>query len=102
VIRLALPKTSLALGESIVLSVEKTHYLKNVMRLKMGDCFLTLDGMNGLFETLIVSFDRRHQAICRIERCIEKYQDPTYELVLLFSPIKNIEWLLQKATVSSG
>ena len=86
------------LKNTLKISLEKKdiHYLKNVLRLSVGDKINVFNGMHGEWETFILS-KNCNQLECK--KLIKK-QLFTNGPILYFSLIKsnNLRWLLEKAT----
>jgi 16S rRNA (uracil1498-N3)-methyltransferase len=88
----------LAAGQSLELSEDHTHFLKNVLRLKEGAVVAFFNGRNGEWHGRIASFGRRN-ATALIE-VRSRTQETETDLWLVFAPIKRarIDFLVEKAT----
>ena len=52
-------EVTLTVGERINLKTEQSHYLKNVMRCKIGEKILVFDNYTGEYEAEIVYIQKR-------------------------------------------
>ena len=96
-IRLYFPKELKANLQS-TLSIEQSHYIKNVMRLKPGDIISLFNPKNGEWDAKIVNHSKENTEFI-VER-LTKSENIKNNLWLAFSPIKknNLDMLLQKVT----
>ena len=82
----------------VVCDEKQSHYLLNVMRLKINDEVYAFDGKNGEFCCLIEKTDKKK---CEL-RVVSKYNDfvKSSDLWLLFSVLKkdNTDFVIEKAT----
>ena len=80
------------------LSIEQSHYIKNVMRLKPGDIISLFNPKNGEWDAKIVNHSKENTEFI-VER-LTKSENIKNNLWLAFSPIKknNLDMLLQKVT----
>jgi len=96
-IRLYFPKELKANLQS-TLSNEQSHYIKNVMRLKLGDIISLFNPRNGEWNAKIVNHSKENTEF--IVEKLTKSENTKNNLWLAFSPIKknNLDMLLQKTT----
>ncbi len=80
------------------LSTEQSHYIKNVMRLKLGDTISLFNSTNGEWSAKIVNYNKEN-AEFKVEKLIKtkKLENNTW---LAFSPIKKnpLDMMIQKVT----
>ena len=88
----------LAQNQTVLLSEEQSHYLKNVMKLQVGDTFLCFDGQSGEFNAQLAEIGKK-QSYITIQRKTRPFQ-AVPDIWLLFAPVKkdNTDFILQKAT----
>ena len=79
------------------LSKEQTHYLKDVMRLKIGDK-LSIFNTSGEWNAVIESYEKKGVKIKIMEKARDKYNEKN--IWLAFSPIKQnpLNFVMQKGT----
>jgi len=79
------------------LSREQTHYLKDVMRLKIGDK-LSIFNTSGEWKAVIEAYEKKGVKIKIMEKVRDKYNEKN--IWLAFSPIKQnqLNFVIQKAT----
>lgn len=85
-------------GASIVLADTQTHYLKNVMRMDVGDSIRLFNGHDGEWHASIETFEKKKTVLALV--ALIRPQPPERRPVhLLFAPIKKprLEWLIEKA-----
>ena len=80
------------------LSIEQSHYIKNVMRLKPGDTISLFNATNGEWDAKIVNHTKENTEF-KVENLI-KSKKIENNLWLAFSPIKKnpLDMMIQKAT----
>ena len=80
------------------LSIEQSHYIKNVMRLKPGDTISLFNSVNGEWSAKIVSHNKENTEF-KVEKII-KTKRIEHDLWLAFSPIKKnpLDMMIQKTT----
>ena len=80
------------------LSNEQSHYIKNVMRLKLGDTISLFNSTNGEWRVKIVRHNRENTEF-KVEKLIENKKLEN-DLWLAFSPIKKnyLDMMIQKTT----
>jgi 16S rRNA (uracil1498-N3)-methyltransferase len=93
--RLFVP-VDLQAGDSITLERQQAHYLKDVMRVRVGQPVLLFNGRDGEWQSDLVS-DRREVVLAVGQQ--SRSQMPEPGPALLFAPIKRprLEWLIEKA-----
>ena len=79
------------------LSKEQTHYLKDVMRLKIGDK-LSIFNTSGEWNAVVENYEKKGVKIKIIEKTRDKYDERN--IWLAFSPIKQnpLNFVIQKGT----
>ena len=91
-------EVTLTVGERINLETEQSHYLKNVMRCKIGEKILVFDNYTGEYAAEIVNIHKRFIDIEILEktkpRCIPG------DVWLIFCPLKKTrtDFLIEKST----
>ena len=91
-------EVTLTVGERINLETEQSHYLKNVMRCKIGEKILVFDNYTGEYVAEIVNIHKRFIDIEILEktkpRCIPG------DVWLIFCPLKKTrsDFLIEKST----
>lgn len=90
--------TLLAQGEPIALNVDQSHYLSNVMRLKVGEAIAVFNGRDGEWQTEIVETTKRQVTLRALNQVRQQQTEP--DLWLAFAPIKKarLDFIAQKAT----
>ena len=80
------------------LSAEQSHYIKNVMRLKLGDTISLFNSTNGEWSAKIVNYNKEN-AEFKVEKLI-KTKKLENNIWLAFSPIKKnpLDMMIQKVT----
>ena len=80
------------------LSVEQSHYIKNVMRLKPGDTISLFNSINGEWSAKIVNHNKENTDF-KVEKLI-KNKKLENDIWLAFSPIKKnpLNMMIQKTT----
>ena len=90
-------ETPLKIGEIYVTNEDQTHYLKNVMRLSLGDEVFLFDGVNGEFETQITEMSKKTLSL-KINKKVFNFEKSP-DVWLLFANLKkeNTDIVVQKA-----
>ena len=85
-------------GASLALDNHRSHYLRNVLRLKPGDELLLFNGRDGEYRGAVSFYDRARAYVTVAG--FERAQTPRPDLWLLFAPIKRngIDLIAEKAT----
>jgi len=83
---------------TLQLGKDQSHYLTNVMRLKVGAALLVFNGMDGEWLAQVSCAEKRAVTLSLTERT--KEQTPEPDLWLIFAPIKKarLDFIAQKAT----
>ncbi len=88
----------LAVGATVFLTLEQTHYLRNVLRAQPGAELFVFDGKNGEFSAVLSALDKKSAEIqiCRLLRG----QPEKYDVRLYFAPLKRdrTDLVVEKAT----
>ena len=85
--------------KSIYLSEDESKHACRVLRLKMNDEVLLLDGVGGVYNARIDE-DNPKKCLLQITAVTQK-EKPTHEVHIAIAPTKNmdrIEWFVEKAT----
>jgi len=84
-------------GGQYLANESQTHYLKDVMRLVLGDEVFLFDGRNGEFECIIEQVGKKNLTLKVNKRVFDFEKSP--DVWLLFSPLKkeNSDIVVQKA-----
>lgn len=87
----------LAPGAALTLAAPKTHYLKDVLRLRHGDAVLVFNGADGEWRGTLAEGPKR-AAVLVVEQQTRAQTEPG-DLHYLFAPLKRgrIDYLVQKA-----
>lgn len=96
-IRLFIP-APLAAGGLIVLDAQQSHYLRNVMRRKVGDTIGLFNGRDGEWRAEIVELSKKAVSCAVAEQTQPQWENP--DLWLLFAPLKRgkVDYLAARAT----
>lgn len=97
-VRLYVPDQAYMGGAVLSLDQRATHYLRNVLRLTVGDEITVFDGKNGAWRAVITALGKKVGEVQLEEQGAEQERPP--DLWLLFAPIKRdrIDFLVEKAT----
>src|SRR5689334_6824449 len=84
-------------GDTAPLTPAQTNYLRNVLRLKAGDCVLVFNGRDGEWTGRVTQGRRRELALA-IAGCSRSQTLPS-DLHYFFAPLKHarLDYMLQKA-----
>ncbi|AFX98328.1 RNA methyltransferase family protein [Candidatus Endolissoclinum faulkneri L2] len=84
--------------EIFSLKQKQVHYLKNVLRLGLGDEVALFNGYDGEWRAKIIKVARQSADLCIVEQTREQSDEP--DVWLAFAPIKRnrINFTVQKAT----
>jgi 16S rRNA (uracil1498-N3)-methyltransferase len=90
-------EAALAAGADIALDRDRSHYLKNVMRLAAGDSVLVFNGRDGEWRGRIAEVGKRGIVLAPAE--LVRQQTPLADLHYAFAPLKHarLDYLVQKA-----
>ena len=82
---------------NLTLNKKQSHYLKNVMRLKLNDKISVFNEKDGEWDASIISI-RKNECSILIEKFV-RTPDNFYDVWLLFAPIKQarLDYLSQKS-----
>lgn len=82
----------------ICLDEKQSHYLVNVLRLRVGDEFFVFDGSSGEYKAEITDLNKRAVTALLTEKVREMQKSP--DIWLLFAPLKKdkTDIVVQKAT----
>jgi len=96
-IRLYVPQ-KLRVGQTVVLETAQSHYLFNVMKLKIGDKISCFDNQSGEYDCEISEINKK-TTLLQITNCTQKFE-ASPDVWLLFAPVKkdNTDFIIQKAT----
>lgn len=85
-------------NKKIILDKEKSHYITNVMRIKIGDQLLLFNGINGEFLGTVVGIQKKQVTILINQK--QKNQYKFSNISLAFCPPKGqrLDLLIQKCT----
>ena len=85
-------------GQIICLDEKQSHYLVNVLRLRVGDEFFVFDGNSGEYKAEITDLNKRAVTALLTEKVCEMQKSP--DIWLLFAPLKKdkTDIVVQKAT----
>ncbi len=88
----------LAAGGLIVLDAQQSHYLRNVMRRKIGDMIGLFNGRDGEWRAAIVELGKKAVSCTVAEQTQAQWEPP--DLWLLFAPLKRgkVDYLAARAT----
>lgn len=91
-------ESALAAGQTVILSAEQSHYLKNVMRTTTGAAVRLFNGRDGEWLATVDSFGRKDAALNIGAQTRRQRTEP--DLWLCFAPIKKarIDFVAQKAS----
>jgi 16S rRNA (uracil1498-N3)-methyltransferase len=84
-------------GAALALNVPQTHYLRHVLRLKLGDEVLVFNGCDGEWLATLGLVDKHALSLVVGERT--RAQTPALGLHYLFAPLKHarLDYMVQKA-----
>lgn len=87
----------LAVGGTIALGREQSHYLGNVLRMREGGEVLLFNGRHGEWLARIAALEKKAVSLAVVEQA--RPQPPAPDLVYAFAPIKagRLDYLIQKA-----
>lgn len=85
-------------GTEIALAGDQAHYLRNVLRLRVGDGTRLFNGRDGEWRGTVDAEDKKRVSV-RIETILRKQLASSPETHLYFAPIKKVrmDWLIEKA-----
>lgn len=86
-------------GESVELPPEEAHHAIKVLRHRVGDPLVVVDGEGGWYESTITHLDRR-RVVAAITHETREVGEPSYALTIGMALLKNqnrYDWFLEKA-----
>jgi len=88
----------LQVNQSVSLDEAQSHYLSNVMKIKLGEEVFCFDGQSGEYKAQISQISKK-QCLLNIKEQTKPYQ-VVPDIWLLFAPVKkdNTDFIIQKAT----
>lgn len=88
----------LSVNQTISLDERQSHYLTNVMKLKIGDSVHCFDNQNGEFSCSVTESSKKHCTLQVLSHDKPYHLPP--DIWLLFAPVKkdNTDFIIQKAT----
>jgi len=91
-------KSPLGAGTAIALDPDQSHYLANVLRLKLGDEVLVFNGLDGEWRARLTSVTKK--AVALTADAQTRAQEAGPDLHYLFAPLKRarVDYMAQKAT----
>ncbi len=89
---------NLKLEKKLNLNSNDTHYLKSVMRCKIGDNIYLFNEKDGEYKSKIINYNKKIFELVVLEKTNKK--EVKFDLHMIFSPLKrdNTEYIVQKAT----
>jgi len=91
---------SLIQSRSLSIQAEELHHLSKVLRKKVGETIIVVDGRKHAYKAVIESISRS-SAECRILETYYRFNEPSVELKLAFALLKNpsrMDFLVEKCT----
>ena len=84
--------------EAIYIAEGQLHYLRNVMRVSIGDTILIFDGINGEFKACVVNITRKLITLNVMEKT--RTQDTSHDIWIIFPILKKskVNLLIEKTT----
>ena len=91
-------KNNLDLNLFVNLNFQETHYLKTVMRCKIGNVIYLFNDIDGEYESKIVDFRKKIFVLKVVKK--NQRNEKKLDLHLIFAPVKKerTEYIVQKAT----
>jgi 16S rRNA (uracil1498-N3)-methyltransferase len=91
-------EADLAEGTTITCNAAQANYLRNVLRLKAGDCILLFNGREGEWRAEIAEARKRTTSLAVRERVRRQESGP--DIDYLFAPLKRarLDYMVEKAT----
>lgn len=95
-IRLYVPQL-LKINQNLDLSEDQSHYLCNVMKVKVGDVVSCFDGVSGEYECQVSNISKKHTVLFIVKQ--NKILQIVPDIWLLFAPVKkdNTDFIVQKS-----
>jgi 16S rRNA (uracil1498-N3)-methyltransferase len=91
---------SLIKSKSLSIQGEELHHLSKVLRKKVGETIVVVDGKEHAYKAILESITRS-SADCKILETIHRFNEPDIEVKLAFALLKNpsrMDFLVEKCT----
>jgi 16S rRNA (uracil1498-N3)-methyltransferase len=91
---------SLIRNTSLVIQGDELHHLSKVLRKKVGETIIVVDGKEHAYKTVLQSISRS-SAECKILETFHRFNEPDVEVKLAFALLKNpsrMDFLVEKCT----
>ncbi len=91
---------SLIRSTSLVIQGEELHHLSKVLRKKVGETIIVVDGEEHAYRAVLQSISRS-SAECKILETFHRFNEPNVEVKLAFALLKNpsrMDFLVEKCT----
>jgi len=91
---------SLVRGTTLVIQGEELHHLSKVLRKKVGETIVVVDGKEHAYKTVLQSISRS-SAECKILETFYRFNEPDIEVRLAVALLKNpsrLDFLVEKCT----
>jgi 16S rRNA (uracil1498-N3)-methyltransferase len=91
---------SLVESRSLSIQGEELHHLSKVLRKKVGETIVVVDGKEHAYKAVLESITRS-SADCKILETIHRFNEPDIEVKLAFALLKNpsrVDFLVEKCT----
>lgn len=88
----------LSLNTSFLLNENQHHYVKNVMRMSVGEELLVFNGKDGEWSAHIENMTKKETSITCTKQTRLQTEENLSDIWLCFAPIKKTEFIIQKAT----
>jgi 16S rRNA (uracil1498-N3)-methyltransferase len=92
--------SSLIKSKSLSIQGEELHHLSKVLRKKVGETIVVVDGKDHAYKAVLESITRS-SADCKILETIHRFNEPDVEVKLAFALLKNpsrMDFLVEKCT----
>jgi 16S rRNA (uracil1498-N3)-methyltransferase len=87
-------------SRSLVIQGEELHHLSKVLRKKVGETIIVVDGEEHAYKAILESISRS-SAECKILQTFHRFNEPNVEVKLAFALLKNpsrVDFLVEKCT----
>jgi 16S rRNA (uracil1498-N3)-methyltransferase len=81
--------------KEVLITEKDHHYLCNVMRSKVGDLLVLVNGKDGVWQSEIIEITKK-EVIAQTNNCLQPFSKPPF-LGLVFSPIQKLDLLCKEA-----
>jgi 16S rRNA (uracil1498-N3)-methyltransferase len=91
---------SLIKSGSLSIEGEELHHLSKVLRKKVGEMIIVVDGEEHAYKAILESISRS-SAECKILQAFDRFNEPDVEVKLAFAVLKNpsrVDFLVEKCT----